>query len=394
MRAGLERDVIIVGGGPGGLMAAGCLAREGFDVAVLEEHHEVGAPVHCTGVLAQEAVVELDLPRESILNVVSTARFHSPAGRQISYTTPTTEALVIDRALFDRRLARDATAAGAAIRLGSRVIDIRTSPSAAEVDLDTGETLRARAVILACGANYGFQRRLGLGMPTVHLNSAQLELPATRSGDVELHFGASLAPRGFAWAVPVVRGERHCVRIGLMCDGDPARPFANVLARLGPAWGVRPAHVTQQPRRRLLPLAPIKRTYTDRLLAVGDAAGLVKPTTGGGIYYSIVSAKLAAEVLTRGLHHDRLDANALAEYQVAWREKLMPEFRAQLAMRMLAQRLSDEEIESLFELAQTDGIMPIVRRTAQFNRHRNLITALFKHPPARRVLFRRLAGAV
>jgi digeranylgeranylglycerophospholipid reductase len=394
MRADLERDVIIVGGGPGGLIAAACLARDGFDVAVLEEHHEVGAPVHCTGVLAQEAVAELDLPRESILNVLATARFHSPAGRQISYTTPTTEALVIDRALFDRRLAHDAAAAGATIRLSSRAVDVRTSPSHAEVDLDSGETLRARAVILACGANYAFQRRLGLGMPTVHLNSAQLELPAARSGDVELHFGAAMAPRGFAWAVPVTRDERHCVRIGLMCDGDPARSFANVLARLGPAWGIRPSHVTQQPRRRLLPLAPIKRTYTDRLLAVGDAAGLVKPTTGGGIYYSIVSAKIAADVLATGLREDRLEAARLARYQESWREKLMPEFRAQLAMRMLAQRLSDDEIESLFELAQTDGIMPIVRRTAQFNRHRTLIAALFKHPPARRVLFRRLAGAV
>ena len=59
-------------------------------------------------------------------------------------------------------------------------------------------------------------------------------------------------------------------------------------------------------------------------------------------------------------------------------------------MRMLAQRLTDAEIDALFELARTDGIMPIVRRTAQFNRHRNLIIALFKHPPARRVLFRRL----
>jgi len=63
-------------------------------------------------------------------------------------------------------------------------------------------------------------------------------------------------------------------------------------------------------------------------------------------------------------------------------------------MRLLSQRLSDQEIDALFELAQTDGIMPIVRRTAQFNRHRNLIVALFKHPPARQIFFRRLAGAV
>ena len=393
MRSGLNCDVIIVGGGPGGLTAATCLAREGFDVVVLEEHGEIGVPVHCTGVLAHEALTELDLPRESILNVLSTARFFSPSGRDISYTTPTTEALVIDRARFDRRLARDAVAAGVTMALNSRVTNVRTDDAGVEVDVESRAPLRARALVLACGAQYGFQRRLGLGLPAVHLNSAQLELPATRTGDVELYFGTAIAPRGFAWAVPVTRATSHFVRIGLMCEGDPARPFGNVLTRIGSRWGIN-ADSMQMPRRRFLPLAPIDRTYADRVLAVGDAAGLVKPTTGGGIYYSIVSARIAADVLSDGLRQDRLDASSLARYQTMWRRRLMPEFRAQLAMRMLAQRLSDREIDALFELAQTDGIMPIVRRTAQFNKHRNLIVALFKHPPARQIFFRRLAGAV
>jgi geranylgeranyl reductase family protein len=393
MSPGLQRDVVVVGGGPGGLQTATCLAREGVDVAVLEEHDQVGAPVHCTGVLAQEAVAELDLPRETILNTLSTARFHSPSGRAISYTTPAVEALVIDRARFDQVLARDAVGAGATLLLGARATDVRVGAGGAEVDVQSGATIRARAVVLACGANYAFQRRLGLGMPTLHLNSAQLELPAGRSGDVELHFGTRTASRGFAWAVPVSRPSGPYVRIGLMCDAEPARAFGNVLARLGPSWGV-PPEPQMPPRRRLLPLGPIRRTYADRLLAVGDAAGLVKPTTGGGIYYSLVSARLAAQVLAEALQRNRLDAASLGHYEAAWRRRLMPEFRAQLAMRMLAQRLSDGEIDALFELAQTDGIMPIVRRTAQFNRHRNLILALFKHPPARQIFFRRLAGAV
>ena len=116
----------------------------------------------------------------------------------------------------------------------------------------------------------------------------------------------------------------------------------------------------------------------------------MKPTTGGGIYYSLVSATLAAETLIPALRSDRLDADALAVYQQRWRRRLGPEFQAQLALRMLAQRMSDAEIDSLFDLALTDGVMPIVRRTARFNRHRTLILELFKHAPARRVLFRRL----
>jgi flavin-dependent dehydrogenase len=116
----------------------------------------------------------------------------------------------------------------------------------------------------------------------------------------------------------------------------------------------------------------------------------VKPTTGGGIYYSLVSAALAAETIQEALHRDRLETDDLAVYQQRWRQRLGPELQAQMALRMLAQRMSDAEIDSLFDLALTDGVMPIVRRTAQFNRHRTFILELFKHAPARRVLFRRL----
>jgi geranylgeranyl reductase family protein len=392
MPAKLIRDIAIVGGGPGGLVAAARLAADGFDAVLFEEHPEIGTPVHCTGVLAHEALAELTLPRAAVLNALSTARFYSPAGLDISYTTPATEAVVIDRLAFDRALAGDAIRAGVDIRRGVRVTGVRVDDEGAAIETDAAGTVRARAVILACGASYGLQRRFGLGMPAVYLNSAQLEVPARRTGDVELHFGSTTAPRGFAWAVPVTRPGGHFVRIGLMCEGDATEYFARAVARLAPAWGVPPEAYAQPPRRRLLPLAPIGRTYADRMLVVGDAAGLVKPTTGGGIYYSIVSAGIAAEVLGRRLRDDMLDAGSLSEYQSRWRARLMPEFRAQLAMRMLAQRLDDREIDALFELAQTDGVMPIVRRTARFNRHRELIVALFRHPPARRILFRRLVG--
>ena len=105
----------------------------------------------------------------------------------------------------------------------------------------------------------------------------------------------------------------------------------------------------------------------------------MKPTTGGGIYYSLVSAALAAEALIPALDGDRLDSDALSVYQRRWRQRLGPEFQAQLALRMLAQRMSDAEIDSLFDLALTDGVMPIVRRTARFNRHRNLIAVSYTH---------------
>jgi geranylgeranyl reductase family protein len=385
-------DVAIVGGGPGGMTAARSLAAGGWSVTVFEEHRQIGMPVHCTGVLAEDVVAPLDLPSGAVLNPLSTVRFVAPAGHSFDYTTATTEAVVIDRAAFDEALGRRAELAGATVRRGRRVIGIEVVDDAAVLTFAEGDPVRARSVILACGANYALQKRLGLGMPSTFLQSAQLELPAERLGDVEIHFGSEIAPKGFAWAVPVRRSYGTFARIGVMADSDPAAYFLRMVARVRDRWGVAVPDAAS-PRRRMLPLGSVKRTFAERVLAVGDAAGLVKPTTGGGIYYSVVSGEIAAEVLGSRLAVDDLSANAMREYEQRWRTRFQAEFAAQLALRFVAQRMRDTDIDALFSLATTDGILPLVRQTARFNRHRDFILALLRHQPARRALFGRLASS-
>ncbi|HYM25132.1 MAG TPA: NAD(P)/FAD-dependent oxidoreductase [Vicinamibacterales bacterium] len=379
------QDVIVVGGGPAGLYAGWQLARSGAAVTLFEEHPTSGEPVHCTGVLAADAFKEFDLPKGSILNPLRTVRFFAPSGETVEYSTPTTEAVVIDRIRFDRELADAAAAAGVTAQYGDRVTSVEVDASGVTVTAG-GTTLRGRACVLACGASYAVHRRLGLGMPRLMLHSAQAEVPADEPGDVEVHFGSSIAPRGFAWAVPV-RRERPYVRVGVMCESDPGSHFNRMLDAIAHRWRVdRAARCV--PRQKILPLAPLERTYAGRVVVLGDAAGLVKPTTGGGIYYSLLSAAIAAETLTSALMRDDLSAASLSDYQARWRRRLGSELRWQLVLRRIAQRLSDAQIDGLFELARTDGLMPLVRRTAAFNHHREFIVALLKHPPARRVLFR------
>jgi geranylgeranyl reductase family protein len=378
-------DVLVVGGGPAGLYASVALARAGFDVALFEEHQSVGQPVHCTGVLAREAFDEFGLPREAILNELSAVHFYAPSGEPVEYSTPSIEAVVIDRGIFDQALAERAARAGVEMRSGERVTAVDVEADGVRVSTARASA-RGRVCLLACGASYALQRKLGLGMPRLLLHSAQIEMPSARAGAVEVHFGRDVAPGGFAWAVPVQR-DRPYVRIGVMCDRSAGRHFDDIGRHLAARWGVDLADV-RPPRQKILPLGPIDRTYSDRVLALGDAAGLVKPTTGGGIYYSLVSAAIAAETIAELLPRGELTAAHLSIYERRWRRRLGSELRWQLLLRRIAHRLSDEDIDGLFELARTDGIMPLVRRTAAFNHHREFISALFKHPPARRLLLR------
>src|SRR5262245_24252483 len=382
-------DVLVVGAGPGGLFAAARLAHDGHRVLVCEEHQTVGDPVHCTGIVAAESFDEFQLPRTSILNPLDCVRFVSPSGMPIVYSTSRPEAVVIDRGMFDRALADSARAAGATIATGTRVSGLTSGPSGVSA-LAGDSRVTARLVVLACGASYGVQRRARLGLPGQYLQTAQCELPARQLREVEMHFGRDIAPGGFAWAVPVVRSEGPHVRVGVMASHDAPGFFRAMLARTAGPWGIDTDGVA--PRLKILPLAAIARTYDTRLLAVGEAGGLVKPTTGGGIYYSVLSGSLAAEVGSRALRRDRLDAASLAVYETRWRARLAREFDAQLELRRLAVGMSDADIEALFDLARTDGVMPLVRKTARFNEHRHLIKALFNHRPARRILFRSLAG--
>ena len=126
------------------------------------------------------------------------------------------------------------------------------------------------------------------------------------------------------------------------------------------------------------------------MMVIGDAAGLVKPTTGGGIHYSILSVALAADVAVDALRPTgSTSLRSPATNGVAHRfaDELEPS-----ELRRAVTRLSDAEIDTLFELARTDGIMPIVRKTAEVQRSSPPDSALLRHPPARKILFRSMFG--
>jgi geranylgeranyl reductase family protein len=384
-------DVVVVGGGPAGSITARHLATRGHDVVVLEEHRDIGLPVHCTGLLGLEAFDEFELPRDTILGLASSARFWAADCSSVLVRSESVQAAVIDRARFDVWLGEQAELCGADVRRGWRAERIEVLPDGVAVWDAAGRVVQARALVLACGANYRFHRPLGLGAPRAYVQSAQVEAPFPVAPQVQVRLGRGVAPNGFAWMVSFERDGTPYARIGLMCESSGGEYFETFAGRLCEESGVDPAALPE-PRRKLLPLAPVAQTFADRVLAVGDAAGLVKPTTGGGIYYGMISGALAADVLDQALSTNRLRAPELRRYERLWKRRLGSEIRVSLAFRRIAERLDDHAINSLIELARVNGVVPLLQEAASFNWHRKAVVSLLGHSAFRSIVLRSLCA--
>jgi geranylgeranyl reductase family protein len=379
-------DVVVVGAGPAGLYTALRLAQEGHDVLVLEEHPRIGAPTHCTGVVSAEVYEFYKVPDELKLQQPDRCVMVSPLGTVAEFRSPGEQLAVLDRAAFDEALARDAAHAGATVVTGARVDDVRVVADSVEVTA-RGTLHRARAVVLACGVAYRFHRRMEFGLPEAMLHTAQTEMDARPASALEIHLGRQVAPEGFAWLVPVRRGDRHRMKAGVLVRGDARSRLRAFLSQPGIAPRVA---TPAEPVLRLLPVAPIRRTYARRTLLVGDAAGLTKPVTGGGIFYSLLSAAIAAETLAEALTTDTLGARPLARYESRWKQRLSRELRTGGWFRHLLANLTDRDLDAFVQALASDDVRAVIDRTAKFNWHRDVILALVRRPGIKSLLLRSL----
>ena len=346
--------MVVIGGGPAGSYVAYKLAGMGYGVVVLEQKERLGEKVCCTGIIGWECVTSFAVDGSVILRQANSARLFSPSGRWLRLWRQETQACIIDRVAFDVAIGSRAQDAGAEYVLNSLVSDIEVRDDRVTVEAARqGENLNfeARAAIIATGFGSTLAERLGLGKVSDFVIGAQAEVKTIGVDEVEVYFGQEIAPGFFAWLVPTLP---QTARVGLLSRRSPGLYLKRLMLSLMAQGKI----VTAEAELSYggIPLKPLARTHSERLVVVGDAAGQVKPTTGGGIYYGLLCADIAANNLHQALESDDLSARRLASYEREWRRKLGQELKIGYWARKFYERLSDQQIDWIFDIIKSNGI--------------------------------------
>ncbi|SDF35904.1 geranylgeranyl reductase family [Methanolobus vulcani] len=380
-----EYDVIVVGGGPIGSVAARYAAINGSKTLILEDHAFIGSPVGCTGLLSTRAVSECEIgPSDSsILNSVRGAFIHPMQGDCLPVDGKKTKAYVVSRKIFDRKLAAKALEEDVDLWLNSRVTGIERSQNKQKVSVvRSGEkqVLKAKVVIGADGVRSQIAKWSGLGNVIEVLPGIQAEVPyqSDDTNFVELFLGSQV-PGFFGWTVPV---NESISRVGMAVDPKYGMPAHRVLENLL----TKNKHVASRYSAGKLdlvmggiPLGPLEKTYSDGVIIVGDAAGQVKPTSGGGIYTGAVCAKIAGEIAAKAAEQENSSASFLSEYDRQWRAKLGKELAMGMRIHRFAAGLKDKEIDELIGSMNNSTILDTITRYGDMD-HPSILIKKMLHP--------------
>ena len=349
-------DVIVAGGSVSGLFAAREIATLGQNVMVLEEDLEIGEPEKCDGLVSVKGLTDLGIVpvRRVVQNEIKRAVLHSPNGTEVEIDASRQKVVVLDRKEFDMELAKSASFHGAEIRVGDKVESIVQRDREVDVKVGGDKISRCRFVVDATGVQSLFKiRRNGI------LQAAKYEIEASWIMDdtVELYFDQRVTPGFFTWVIPIGEG---------MAKVGTAGQEINSFRVLTDFVNTRGGKIMKKIAAPIVVSGLINKFVNGRVVAVGDAAGQTKPTTGGGIYTGGVAGILAGKAICRELTGEK---SSLDGYDKNWRNLFGGEFRRMMLVRKAFEKMENHHLDRAFEYVRSSGVVEPVSEDGNFDLH-------------------------
>ena len=343
------QDVIVVGAGPAGTLAARTLASKGYDVLVMEDHKVPGQPQHCTGLITEETLMMSGV-KPDILNTFHAAEFVFPNGKSLVVRSDKVKAIVVDRMDMDMKMAEAAAKAGARFAYSTKY----ESHSVKDyVYVDTANaTYKSRMLIGADGASSKVAMTLGDNRPKEYIRGIQADIDKRLDDQdtFKIIVGSNVAPGFFAWQIPC--GD--FTRVGLCMNWDaglPSEYLSQMLIDKG--WHNKVLRVFSGK----IPLGGRPFITGDRCVLAGDAAGFVKPLSGGGLYPGFKANEHLDRVVSSCLNTDTLMSKDLAEYQRACNNDFMKELNRSYQIRRRYKNLTDDGLNSVYDYIMKNNML-------------------------------------
>ena len=295
-------DAVVVGGGPAGATAAADLARRGRSVLLLDK---AGRIKPCGGAIPPRLIRDFAIPDSLLVARVTGARIVSPSTREVDMPIEDGFVGMVDRESFDEWLRERAAAAGAVRRTGAFERVTRDGDGTAVVHYKSRQAgagcVRARSVVGADGAVSAVAKQCvpgaERGVPYVFayheiVRSPRGEASQFDQARCDVHYRGALSPDFYGWVFP--HGDTTSVGTGTAQKGFSLRDAVGALREATGLGAVETVRREGAP----IPLRPLRRWDNGRdVVLAGDAAGVVAPASGEGIYYAMVGGRLAAEAV-------------------------------------------------------------------------------------------------
>ena len=396
----IEYDVVIVGAGPVGGFLAQRMSEGGASVLLLEEHAQIGRPFQCAGLVNPETMSLTGL-QSTVLTPIWGARIHSPSGIPVVIgNEQDIRTWSVCRKLFDEGVVRGAVQSGAEIWLSSKPLSADAYEDHVLLSVSTprgDQIVRCGLLCGADGAHSWVRRRFKMGRPKELMIGFQVEVTGYKGepGRLDMYTGSGFSPGFFAWAIP--SGET--TRIGTWSKPEMMgeKSCEQLLDRLRsePLWSERFSECREVGRFcGPIPSGLVKKPMIGRVVLFGDAAGLCKPTTGGGIGPGFRQVEMLTPNLLECLKRDDFSDTAVKEVIGLLSPLRREQNRARALRDAFLTEMTDEELDSVFAVWSRPEVTELINQIGDIEHPIPLGIRMLKEVPEFKSIAKRAAKAV